>query len=186
MGHLDEALIALVGPIDNALDDGVGFRRDIMQQIKAAGLNVHFFDPTNKPTGGFKEIGYEKQHAFNLRAQRKFKELKQFVHTFRRQDLRAVHVSDIVIAYIDTDIHLCGTYDEVFTAEREGKPRYAVVKGGVQNASLWLFDVFDDGDMFDSVDELVFRLVSVDQGKYPFDPTWMKASVFLRESPADK
>lgn len=179
MSILDEALICLVGPIDHLPDDGVGFRQEIKHKIIEAGLKVRFFDPTNKPVGGFKEIGHEKNYAFNLRAEGRFKELKAFVHAFRRQDLRAVHVSDIVVAYVDPDVHMCGSYNEILVAEQEDKPRLAVIKGGVRRCPLWLFDVFGPSDMFDDINSLVARLTDIDSGKHPFDPTWLKASVLL-------
>ena len=180
MPILAEALICLIGPIDHLPDDGVGFRQEIKHKIIEAGLKVRFFDPTNKPVGGFKEIGHEKDHAFKLRAEGRFKELKAFVHAFRRQDLRAVHVSDIVVAYVDPDVHMCGSYNEILVAEQEDKPRLVVIKGGVKRCPLWLFDVFDTEHMFDTIDDLVRHLVRIDSGEVQFDPTWMKAVVFLK------
>lgn len=170
MGKLLGSLCYLAGPIDQASDDGVGWRKHV--RIKCGHRGIKFIDPTDK-RWGTREIGEEKKLVRSLLDQGKFKEVQQIVHPFRREDLRSVDVSDFLIAYIDPTIHMCGTYDEIFTAEREKKPRLAFINGGRKYGPTWIFDVFDVDDMFDSVDELIDRVIALDEGTYPMDDRWV-------------
>lgn len=173
MSVLKDAYFYLAGPIDNATDDGVGWRRQLVAALKQYNVQARIIDPTDKPTHLKKEVGEEKQQQRALRAAGKFKELVKFVGEYRHHDLRFVDLSDLLIAYVDPDIHMCGTYDEIFTAERQKKPRLLIVKGGLTKCPFWLFDVFDLKDMFGSVEECAERLDDINQGRYPLDSRWV-------------
>jgi hypothetical protein len=135
-------------------------------------------DPTNKPTHLRKEVGEEKRTQQRLRQEGKFRELQQFVREYRHQDLRFVDLCDCLIAYVDPDVHMCGSYDEIFTAERQKKPRMVIVKGGLRRCPFWLFDVFDLKDMFENVEDCVERLDEINKGRYPLDDRW----ILIREA----
>lgn len=179
MNILNNAVILLSGPIDNASDDGVGVRRQIIEQSHNAGVMAQFIDPTNKPTSGFKEIGGEKQYIHNLAETGQFFELALVVKEFRYQDLRMVDISDIVIAYVDPTIHMCGTYEEVFRAKVLDKAMFLVVIGGVSKCPKWLFDVFLCDNMFGSVEELVSRLALINSDQYDFDQKYIQTKALL-------
>lgn len=171
MKRLYGAMLYLAGPIDNAKDDGVGWRRDLIAKTKHIGLKI--IDPTNKPKKFKPEIGTEKQHLLQLKEEGRFAEVVEYVKGFRREDLRFVDISDGIIAYVDPDIHMCGTYDEIFTAECQRKPRMLIVKGGKKRCPNWLFGVFKLEDIFDSVDECVQRLNDIDVGTYKIGREWV-------------
>ena len=65
-GRLNNHRVYLAGPIDNALDDGVGWRQNITPYLKKMGLMI--LDPTNKPTSQCKwnEVGEEKENIQKL------------------------------------------------------------------------------------------------------------------------
>jgi hypothetical protein len=163
MGSLDGKVFCLSGPIDNAADDGVGHRKLFKRLMTEAGIQASYLDPTDKPVGGHKEIGEEKKRCFELRQSRKFKELSEIVKLFRNQDLGMVREADIVIVYVDPNIHMCGTYNETFLAEWLLRPRYLIIEGGLEKCPLWLFDVFELDSMFDSVEQCVERLVEINK-----------------------
>lgn len=170
MDFLKNILFSLTGPIDNASDDGIGFRKHFIKLMEDAGIQAKYFDPTNKPTGGFCEIGEEKRNSIKLREDGKYEELAKFVHAFRYQDMRYVDMCDVLIAYIDPDVHMCGSYDEILRAEMQRKPRMCIIKGGRRRCPLWLFDVFPLENMFDSVEECVSRLALINAGQRKVDP----------------
>jgi hypothetical protein len=171
MGLLSGAIMYLAGPIDNASDDGRGWRQELIDS--SADLKIKFIDPTNKPSSCQREVGEEKLLLQSLKRAGHFARVAAFVKEFRREDLRFVDISDALIAYVDPDIHLCGTYDEIFMAERQHKPRFLIIKGGRVRCPNWLFDVFDINDMFDSVAECRKRLIEIDNGQCPMDDEWV-------------
>ena len=95
------------------------------------------------------------------------------VRRFRREDLRSVDLADCIISYIDTSIFMCGTLDESFNAEKQHKPRFAIIKGGKVKCPNWLFAVFDWHDMIDSVEECVKKFVNIDNGTEPMGNEWV-------------
>ena len=56
----------------------------------------------------------------------------------RNVDLRMVDISDFIIANIDLDVHACGTYEEIVTANRQKKPIIVRMKQGKSHAPDWL------------------------------------------------
>ena len=171
MGLLSGSIIYLSGAIDNAKDDGVGWRRSMIESAKD--LGIKWIDPTNKPAKFKPEIGTEKHLINRLKEEGDFEEIVRQVKRYRREDLRFVDISDSLIAYIDPDIHLAGTYDEIYLAERQCKPRFLIIKGGKKRCPNWLFGVFKVSDMFDSVDECIQRLRETDNGNYPVSREWV-------------
>ena len=86
MGKLDGAVGYLAGPIEFAADDGVSWRENFKQACKDMGLNLTFIDPTNKPTGGIKEIGVEKHRFQQLLREERYDELTAPSRRQRRRE----------------------------------------------------------------------------------------------------
>ena len=57
----------------------------------------------------------------------------------RSVDLRLVDISDLLIVNLDLDIHPCGTYEEIFWANRQKKPIIIHMVQGKEHAPDWLF-----------------------------------------------
>lgn len=179
MGCLDGMSCYLVGGIDRAKDDGVGWRRDLKEKALKRGLGIKFADPTDKPKSlGDEiplEIGEEKEAVKNLKRLGKWKEALAIVHKYRRFDLRMVDTRDFIIAHIDTTIHICGTYNEVFLAEAQHKPILVIMEEPLYNIPDWLMDVVNVPDeIFSSVDACLDHLVALDNGDCELDDRWVK------------
>ena len=86
-------------------------------------------------------------------------------------DLRMVEVADFMIAYIDPDLHLCGTYDEVFESLRHRKPTLIVHKGGKARMSMWLRGKLNHNFVFDTFDDLYSYLEAIHDGTIEPDYT---------------
>jgi hypothetical protein len=122
--------------MDRVKDGGVGWRRQI--KIDLANLEVDWLDPCRKPI----DIGLEddesrrRRHAAKMRGDYEYvaKEMK----TIRRVDLRMVDICDWTIINIDLDIHACGTYEELFWANRMKKPILVHIEQGKKATPDWL------------------------------------------------
>ena len=171
MSKLSKAVGYLVGPIDFAADDGVEWRRTIRRRLEP--LGIKFIDPTDKVWDAAHEIGAEKKHIQELKKKAKFKQVKALSHLVRQQDLRYVDISDFVIAHIDTDVHMCGTYEEIFRAENQNKPRFVYFSKGRVNAPFWIFDHFNIEHMFDSLEDLMCYIEEMAKGETIMDDRWI-------------
>jgi len=170
-GKLTNHRVYLAGPIDHAEDDGVGWRQRITPFLKKMGLTI--LDPTDKPTSQcrFNEVGQEKENIKKLIELKRWDELREISKEVVLIDLRMVEVSDFLIAYIDPDIHLCGTYDEVFESLRHRKPTRLVHKGGQSCMSMWLRGKLNHNFVFDTFDELYDYLEAIHDGTIEPDYT---------------
>jgi hypothetical protein len=170
-GRLNKHRVYLAGPIDHADDDGVGWRKSIAPYLNKMGLTI--LDPTNKPISQCKwnEIGDEKDHIKRLVALKRWDELRNLAKEIVLVDLRMVEVADFMICYIDKDVHLCGTYDELFEALRRRKPTLIVHKGGKKEMSMWLRGKVNHNFVFETFDALYAYLEALHDGTVEPDYT---------------
>jgi nucleoside 2-deoxyribosyltransferase len=171
MGKLNGALTYLAGPIDYAKDDGIGWRQMMTRTLRDVGVKV--LDPTNKLWGGPQEVGPAKHRVTEMKRAGRFQEVVEIMRRVRHEDLRCVDISDFLVVFVDPSVHTCGTYNELFEAERQKKPTLVMINGGKIIAPNWLFDVIPLDYMFDDFESLVRRIHELDAGTYPMDSRWV-------------
>jgi nucleoside 2-deoxyribosyltransferase len=127
MNRLKDMRVYLSGPIDKAADRGVTWRRNLTKTLKELGLMV--FDPTVNITNRAEEDDFGTIE--RLKAEGKYDEAEQYIRMhLLHTDLRLVDICDFLIVYIDPDVFVFGTVDEMVNACQQRKPVLAVVKGG--------------------------------------------------------
>ena len=150
--RLKGSRVYLCGAMDRVPDGGVQWRESITPWLHELGINV--IDPCNKPI----DIAVEDIEHRELRREWKedlrYDELTREIKLLRAIDLRFVDVSDFIIVYLDTSVHACGTYEEIFLANRQKKPVLIVCEGGVDNMPDWMFGVLPHQHFFNNWDEL--------------------------------
>ena len=150
----------LVGAMDRVPDGGINWRQKITPELHKMNLTV--LDPCDKPVHSIKEdqetrwwIDYYKETA-------QYNKIRNIYGQIRNADLRCVDVSDFIIAHIDTDVHACGTYEEIVTANRQKKPILVWCQQGKQAAPNWLFFMLDHEHIFGSMQEVLSYLKEID------------------------
>ena len=150
----------LAGAMDRVPDGGTGWRNRITPMLKSLGVTV--FDPCDKPI----EVGIEdesvRKDIEHLKQTKQFDKIRDEYRVIRTLDLRCVDISDFIIASIDIDVHACGTYEEITTANRQKKPILVWCKQGKRNAPNWLFMMLPHEHIFDSLGDLKAYLDHVD------------------------
>lgn len=179
-GKLDNACVYLSGAMEFVADHGVGWRRHFISLVKEANLKIDIIDPTNKPGGEDVKIGENKELQIQLQREGRFAELQEYVSSYRRYDLRFVDLSDFLIAVIDPKIPQWGTSNEIYEAERQHKPIFFVIEGGMHNLPRWLFDVIDVGDdpscpcnVYETIEGVVETLKELNSGVRPMNKKWV-------------
>jgi len=170
-GKLTNHRCYLAGPIDNANDDGVGWRQLATPYLLERGIQI--LDPTDKPVSQcrFNEIGDEKDMIKKMIKLERWDELRDIAKEIVLIDLRMVEVADFLIAYIDPDMHICGTYDEIFEALRHRKPTLIVHKGGKARMSMWLRGKLNHNFVFDNFEDLFNYIDALHDGTIEPDYT---------------
>lgn len=129
----------LAGAMDRVIDRGKGWRQEITPFLESLGIVV--FNPITKPT----EVGLEDHDTHlvktKLKQKKRYEELSSMMKVIRSVDLRLVDISDFLIVNLDLDIHPCGTYEEIFWANRQKKPIIMHIVQGKSSTPDWLFGV---------------------------------------------
>jgi nucleoside 2-deoxyribosyltransferase len=163
--------VYLAGPIDHAEDDGVGWRKELTPWLESKGVTV--LDPTDKKTSNthYNEIGEEQLNLKKLRDMGRYHELREAMKPIVLADLRMVEVSDFVIVYLDPEIGMCGTWEELFISLRQHKPTLVVINGGKKAMNYWMFGRMNPDFIFENFEEMKTYLESIDTEVVKADPT---------------
>ncbi len=162
MNKLKDSICYLVGAIDFCEDQGVTWRKSLIEQCGEFGIK--FLDPTDKIKGLQAEVGSEQEYIKNLKHTKQWDSLKKFMKMIVRQDHRCVDISDFIIMYINTETHMCGSYFELRSALSQKKPYFVIVEGGKAHAPNWLFGILDHNCIYDDIASVIARLREIDQG----------------------
>jgi hypothetical protein len=92
-----------------------------------------------------------------------------------------VDLSDFLVVVVDPNIHMCGTYNEIFVAEQQHKPCFFICKGGLKNLPRWLFDVVDLDEpkklkrcnVFENIEQVINELKLINHKKIPMSDKWV-------------
>jgi len=175
-GNLYNSRCVLSGAIDRVADDGVQWRKYVKEECAKRDIHIKFFDPCDKPKELGSEIGTEKIAVQRLVKEGKWKEAQKAVRIFRHFDLRAIDWCDFVIAKIDINVHACGTYDEIFLAEREHKLILIIMGEGQVKSDIpsWLISFINEEEVFDTEDDCIDYLCKLNSGEVELDDRWVK------------
>jgi hypothetical protein len=127
----------LCGAMDRVRDGGVGWRATIQDEL--ADLEVLWLDPTNKPINLGIEDLENRKYRHKCKEDENWPAVRNDMRIIRSVDLRMVDISDFLIVNLDADVHACGTYEELFLANRQKKPIIVHVEQGKQACPDWLF-----------------------------------------------
>ena len=174
MNKLKGSRAYLAGPIDYCTEDGVAWRRDITIDLRSIGVIV--LDPTEKPVTNLgdipSEIGKEKERTKRLKESGQFDELKVIAKKIRNIDLRMTDISDFLIVYLDLKIPMCGTWEELFNANRQKKPIIVFTDGGPYGAPLWLHGTLDHNYIFHNLAQVKRYIYDINDGTVKMDGRW--------------
>jgi nucleoside 2-deoxyribosyltransferase len=157
--RLNNQRVYLAGAMDRVADRGNGWRDNITPFLENLGVVV--FNPIKKPTTVGVEDFATHQLKQKLKSEQNYDELSQLMKTIRSVDLRLVDISDFLIVNLDLDIHPCGTYEEIFWANRQKKPIIVHMVQGKQSAPDWLFGTIPHKMIFSSWEDLKIYLLSI-------------------------
>jgi hypothetical protein len=169
MGRLENLWCYLGCPIEFAANDysseNVFFDKkklvDFLYQKK-----VKVLDPKKISFNGVSEFN----NRMELFAQKNFKEIRRQMKIIVRKDLRCVDKSDFSITYLPKGVRTTGSIHEIVNADNQKKPTLIICPEGIEHLPGWLFGIIPLEYMFDSVDDLIWYLDSVD--REPHDDRW--------------
>lgn len=174
-GLLEGAVAYTSGAMEFVQDHGVEWRKRFISLVQESKLKIDIIDPTNKPGGLKSNIEENITYQKNLKKEGKWHELRDYVHLYRRYDLRYVDYSDFLVTNINLSVPQWGTANEIYVAESQHKPIFFICPEGIKNMPNWLFDLidFDFFNVFESLELLTECLLGIDSGKIPMNHKWI-------------
>lgn len=185
MNRLYNTSFYLAGPMDRAIDNGEKWRRWITPYLENLGIIV--CDPSNKPINKGCESQNDRLRWKQLLEDEKYEEFGKEVKLLRVIDLRLVDLTDCTICYLDPNIHMCGSYEEVFHANITKKPILTCVEGGKKKAPGWMFGTIPHQHIFGDFESLLEYVNYIDSSEE--EPphfkrwTWFKYDMMLPKRP---
>jgi hypothetical protein len=180
LNRLKNLYCYLSGPIDEATDNGVGWREDITPFLEDMGVKV--LNPLAHSFVGADKIPEKRKKMKILLENEKFEELHQEMKDLVHMDLRSVDLASFVICNYDSTIHMCGTYEEIFSCNLSVKPCLLVHKKPRCQLSSWMYGRFPPDHFFSSWDDLreYLRKINSDPN-YKFTKADLKRWLFFNE-----
>ena len=161
MNNLSGMRTYLVGAMDRVADGGVGWRNTITPILQ--NLSIQVIDPCDKPIESAKEGPNTRTIIDYYKKTGQFHKIRKEYGHIRNADLRCVDVSDFLIVNINMDVHMCGSYEEISTANRQKKPILVWCEQGKMEAPNWLFFMLPHEHIFSSLDQMVNYLNHVNE-----------------------
>lgn len=142
----------LCGAMDRVADGGTEWR--IQLQWELAALEIYWLDPTHKPIDIGIEDSETRAYANEMKKHGSYETIIPQLKLIRCVDLRMVDINDFLVVNVDTRNHACGTYEELFLANRQKKPVIVRVEQGKENAPNWLFATLPHEMIFSTWEEV--------------------------------
>ena len=152
LNRLNKQRVYLAGAMDRVADRGATWRDNITPFLEQMGVIV--FNPITKPTTTGMEDHDSHVIKTKLKQKERYDELSEMMKVIRRVDLRLVDISDFLIVNLNLDILPCGTYEEIFWANRQKKPIVVHMEQGKNSAPDWLFGTIPHQTIFSSWDDI--------------------------------
>lgn len=153
----------LAGAMDRVSDRGATWRDEITPMLENMGISV--LNPLKKPSTAGIENEDTARFKLKLKKTKDYDNLTSLMKEIRAVDLRLVDISDFLIVNLDLDVHPCGTYEEIFWANRQKKPIIIRMVQGKTNAPDWLFGTIPHQMMFSNWTEIMDYLIYINTGR---------------------
>ena len=171
--HYPGFYLYLAGPIDFCPDKGASYREKLHGMLLEIGLEKDMIlDPTKKPIGHmskYKDFDTEQEFFDALVQHKRWDEYEEYIKAIMHIDLRFVDKSDVIIATVNPDIPMCGTWHEVVVARQQKKPVLLVDPSGKGGASRWAVGLVGHANIFETHEEAIAYFGDVLSGRMSAD-----------------
>ncbi len=154
--------VYLCGPIDLCPDGGASWREWITP-ILSDKFDLVVIDPLKKPVSTGLEDDDSRSSRSLLKNKQGHDEFIKIMKEVRSIDLRLVDVSDFLIVNLDVSIGMCGTYEEIFTANKAKRPILIHCPQGVSSIPDWLWACVPYHMFFGNWDSLLEYIRHIDE-----------------------
>ncbi len=166
MGRLAGSTCYMIGAMDVAEDGGAGWRTTLAPKLRKRGVFV--IDPCNKPmVGGARDEFTGRLDINQMKEEGRFDEISpKYRGEIRSNDLFYVDASTFLVCHLDNRVQTCGTWEELFWANRCKKPVIVHHEQGKKAIPNWLYLTIPHQMMFGDWDEVENYVGHVDTAEH--------------------
>ena len=147
---------------------GRNWRQEVADSLRK--LHITCFDPYKKPfLKDIEEDESSRQEMESWMATNQYDRVTNRMKTVRAYDLNLVDRSDFIVAHLVPDVASRGSAEEIVTAVRMKKPVFISMEGGKEKTPLWMLGMFPHKYIYNSLDEIIKMLYSIDSGTKKID-----------------
>jgi hypothetical protein len=147
---------------------GRNWRQEVADSLRK--LHITCFDPYKKPfLKDIEEDESSRQEMESWMATNQYDRVTNRMKTVRAYDLNLVDRSDFIVAHLVPDVASWGSAEEIVTAVRMKKPVFISMEGGKEKTPLWMLGMFPHKYIYNSLDEIIKMLYSIDSGTKKID-----------------
>jgi nucleoside 2-deoxyribosyltransferase len=178
MNILKNTRVYLAGNLENN-ENSVSWRQSVKNSLVPRGITV--LTPIEKMfTADLPEDDWNQKRIKNWRKNKMYDEVHRYMKEVIRKDLRLVDLSDFFIFNIDIKTPTYGTVHELVLASQQRKPVFICV-GDKTQCPLWIMGLFSHENIFNSMDEILEQIYTIDDGKIDINPNkWRLLTESLR------
>ena len=155
-----------IGSIEHG--NGRSWREHVTEELSQLGIIC--YDPFKKPF--IKDTDETEEYQKDLvrwRENGEFDKLSKHMRKIRNHDLALVDKCDFIICHLNIKTPTCGTFEELFTANRAKKVIFLSCEQGVKSLYTWLFGTLNHHYFYNSVDEIIDMIKKINSGECEVD-----------------
>lgn len=155
----------LIGPMQ--YKNGETWRDKATEELTKLGVKV--FNPYSHPFINSIQEGNLISYSKQLIQDKKYDEVAKLWKITRIEDLAMCDYATFIIAYIDTNVHTTGTYEELFWSNRLKRPIFLICEQGKDKVPLWIWGTLPHKYFYNTLDEVLDTLNKINSGKIEID-----------------
>jgi len=172
-GKLTGHLLYELGPIDDCKnkEDFTNWRQEISEFLWSIGAGA--LNPVNKPIPNSNEDEEWRNKLKRWKLDGRYDLLSKEMKRVVSQDLHLLDISSAGILYIDSDIHMCGSYTEASYICLEKKPLIIFAKNSINSIPNWLYGLAHYELFFNTISEVKDYILKIHRGQpAPLTERW--------------
>jgi hypothetical protein len=157
-----------IGAMEKDREGGASIREYVKKEMKGVGVTLwdHYANPImNDATEGDDELF---EQLLQLREERDYDGIAAHKQ-IRMNDLALIDRADFIICQIDMEKLSCGTWEELFTANRRKAPIFIHAVQGKHNLPFWMFWTLPHKYFYNDLDDIIDTLYKINAGDVEID-----------------
>lgn len=165
---LENTRALVIGAMEKDRIGGARMRDYVEEQLSPLGIKVwnHYKSPIECSINEGDDDIFSMLEGFredeNYEAIAKYKQI-------RHNDLALIDKCDFVICELNMETFSCGTFEEVFLANRHKKPIFLFCKQGKKSIPIWMWWTLPTNYFYNDCDEIVDTLSKIHFGQIKID-----------------